>query len=345
MADPSASKTEDARRERSTDPSPDESEAIASTYVAPPVALTNAKDGAVMLRAEDVHVRYRVYQDVNQSLRALIATGGRGRKFMHIHAIRGITFDAHAGEAIGVIGANGSGKSTLMRAIAGLLPVDEGAVYARATPMLLGVGAVLNKSLSGRRNILLGGLALGLTKEQVMEREDEIIDFAGIGDAIDLPMKTYSSGMSARLQFAISAAVKPDILIIDEALSVGDRDFKDKSTKKIDELRRSAGVVFLVSHGMNSIRKSCSRVLWLHDGLLMMDGDPDEVIEAYMNSDIRKKNTAQRQERRKRKLIRQKKRAERQLKKLQEREETAPSQEGDQDQDRGDPAPGDTSNR
>lgn len=292
-----------------------------TTYVAPSTALRHVAEGVVMVRAEGVHVDYRVYQDVNQSLKAVVASAGRRRQFREIKAVRNVSFEAHAGEAIGVIGANGSGKSTLMRAIAGLLPVNKGAVYARATPMLLGVGAVLNKTLSGRRNILLGGLALGLTKQQVKEREKEIIDFAGIGDAIDLPMNTYSSGMGARLQFAISAAVKPDILIIDEALSVGDKDFKEKSNKKIQELRDSAGTVFLVSHSMQSIRKTCDRVLWLHDGKLMMDGEPDDVIERYMASDIRKKPTdPQKIQKRKRRLIRQKKRAEKLLERLSEQE-------------------------
>lgn len=291
-----------------------------STYVAPPTTTAAVDEGMVMLRAEHVHVNYRVYQDVNQSLRATVAAAGRRRRFREIHAVKDVSFEVRAGEAVGVIGANGSGKTTLMRAIAGLLPVNEGAVYARATPMLLGVGAVLNRTLSGRRNILLGGLALGLTKQEVEEREEEIIDFAGIGDAIDLPMKTYSSGMSARLQFAISAAVRPEILIIDEALSVGDRDFKEKSNRKIAELRGSAGVVFLVSHGMQSIRKNCGRVLWLHDGKLMMDGAPDEVIEAYTKSDIRKKKDPKKIEKKKRRLLRQKQRAERQLQQMTEQQ-------------------------
>jgi teichoic acid transport system ATP-binding protein len=287
-----------------------------------------------MIRAENVHVRYRVYMDVNQSLKATIASFGRRRQFREVRAVRNISFEARAGEAVGVIGANGSGKTTLMRAIAGLLPVNKGAVYARATPMLLGVGAVLNKTLSGRRNILLGGLALGLTKDQVLEREDEIIDFAGIGDAIDLPMKTYSSGMSARLQFAISAAVKPEILIIDEALSVGDKDFKDKSNKKIQELREEAGTVFLVSHSMQSIRKTCSRVLWINQGKLEMDGDPEEVTEAYLASDIRRPRDPNKLKKRKKRLLRQKKRAERQLRMLSEAEEGKPTEE------KGDPSDG-----
>lgn len=251
------------------------------TYLAPPAAETEVAEGIVTIRVEDLHVRYRVYEDVNRSLRSMFATGGRGRRHREIHAIKGISFTAHAGEAIGVIGSNGSGKSTLMRAVAGLLPVNQGTVYARYTPMLLGVGAVLNKGLSGRRNIMLGGLALGLTKEQVLEREEEIIEFSGIGDAIDLPMKTYSSGMGARLQFSISAAVEPEILIIDEALSVGDRNFKERSQERILELRQEAGTVFIVSHGMRSIQKNCTRVLWIENGTLMADGDPYEVTEQY----------------------------------------------------------------
>lgn len=276
-----------------------------TTYVVPATAARNVTEGMVMIQAEHIHVRYRVYEDINQTLRAVMASAGRRRRFREIHAVTDISFKAYAGEVIGVIGPNGSGKTTLMQAIAGLLPVNEGAVYARATPMLLGVGAVLNKTLSGRRNILLGGLALGLTKQQVLEREQEIIEFAGIEDAIHRPMKTYSSGMSARLQFAISAAVKPEILIIDEALAVGDRDFKAKSRKRIEELRQAAGTVFLVSHSMQQIRQSCTRVFWLNDGRLEMDGPPEEVIAAYNESDARREERRQRRKRKAERALQQ----------------------------------------
>jgi teichoic acid transport system ATP-binding protein len=286
-----------------------------TTRVAPPTG-GEITEGMVMVRAERIHVRYRVYEDVKQTLRSLVASAGRRRRYREIHAVKDISFDAHAGEVIGVIGPNGSGKTTLMQAIAGLLPVNEGAVYARASPMLLGVGAVLNKVLSGRRNIVLGGMALGLTKQQILEREPEIIEFAGIGDAIDRPMKTYSSGMSARLQFAISSAVKPEILIIDEALAVGDRDFKKKSRKRIEELRRTAGTVFLVSHSMQQIRQSCTRVLWLNEGNLEMDGSPEEVIAAYEGSGPRREQLRQR-------TLRKAERALRQLAELDELESDA----------------------
>jgi teichoic acid transport system ATP-binding protein len=276
-----------------------------TTYVVPTSGARNITQGMVMIQVEHVHVRYRVYEDVKQTLRALVASAGRRRRFREVHAVTDVSFTAYAGEVVGVIGSNGSGKTTLMRAIAGLLPVNEGAVYARATPMLLGVGAVLNKTLSGRRNILLGGLALGLSKQQVLEREQEIIDFAGIGDAIDRPMKTYSSGMSARLQFAISAAVRPEILLIDEALAVGDKDFKKKSKKRIEELRQSAGTVFLVSHSMQQIRQTCTRALWLKNGRIQKDGAPDEVIAAYNGSDRRRKERRQRKKRKAERALQQ----------------------------------------
>jgi teichoic acid transport system ATP-binding protein len=276
-----------------------------TTYVVPTSGARNITEGMVMIQVEHVHVRYRVYEDVKQTMRALVASAGRRRRFREVHAVTDVSFTAYAGEVVGVIGSNGSGKTTLMRAIAGLLPVNEGAVYARATPMLLGVGAVLNKTLSGRRNILLGGLALGLSKQQVLEREQEIIDFAGIGDAIDRPMKTYSSGMSARLQFAISAAVRPEILLIDEALAVGDKDFKKKSKKRIEELRQSAGTVFLVSHSMQQIRQTCTRALWLKNGRIQKDGAPDEVIAAYNGSDRRRKERRQRKKRKAERALQQ----------------------------------------
>ncbi len=233
------------------------------------------------MRVADLHVRYSVYADVKPTLRSLMATAGRRRRFSEVHAIKGVSFTAYSGEVIGIIGANGSGKSTLMRAVAGLLPASDGAVYAHSTPMLLGVGAVLNKMLSGRRNIVLGGLALGLRREEILERENDIVEFAGIGDAIDRPMKTYSSGMQARLQFAISAAVEPEILIIDEALSVGDADFQNKASERIGQLRDKAGTVFLVTHGMASVRKNCNRALWLEDGVIKADGAPVDVVAAY----------------------------------------------------------------
>lgn len=263
--------------------------------------------GTPTVVVEDVHVKYRVYSDKRRTLRDRALKAWKPRRYREVHALKGVSFTAHAGEAIGVIGPNGSGKSTLMRVIAGLQPIADGAVYARATPMLLGVGAVLNKQLSGRRNIMLGGLALGMSKADVLAREAEIIEFAGIGQAIDLPMRTYSSGMSARLQFSISAAVEPEILIVDEALAVGDQAFRRKSNKRIRELRDAAGTVFLVSHSMATLLQTCTRMIWLEDGVIKADGDPREIVREYRHPerkrDRRQKKRKKRKQRARQRLI------------------------------------------
>ncbi|MBU6146893.1 MAG: ABC transporter ATP-binding protein [Actinomycetales bacterium] len=204
-----------------------------------------------------------------------------GRATREVHALRGVSLTAHRGEAVGLIGRNGSGKSTLMRAIAGLLPASGGGVWTSHQASLLGVNAALMPGLTGARNIELGGLAMGLTRAEIAQRAPEISEFAGIGEFISLPMSAYSSGMSARLRFAIAAAVDHDILLIDEALATGDAQFQRRSEERIAELRQQAGTVFLVSHALGSIRATCERTIWLHEGLIRMDGPTDEVIGAY----------------------------------------------------------------
>ena len=201
-----------------------------------------------------------------------------------VHAVKNVSFVAYKGEAIGLIGTNGSGKSTLLKAVAGLLPVENGRIYTHGQPSLLGVNAALMNDLTGERNVYLGGLAMGMSREQVRDRYEEIVDFSGInekGDFITLPMRTYSSGMAARLRFSIAAAKDHDVLLIDEALATGDRSFQKRSEERIRELRKHAGTVFLVSHSNKSIRDTCDRVLWLERGELRMDGPTDEVLAAY----------------------------------------------------------------
>lgn len=198
-----------------------------------------------------------------------------------VHAVKDVSFVARHGESIGIIGRNGSGKSTLLRAVAGLIPASAGRLWVSGEPSLLGVNAVLMSKLSGERNIYVGGQALGLTKEEIAQRFDDIVEFSGIGDAVYLPMNTYSSGMGARLRFAISTAATPDVLMIDEALATGDADFREKSAARISEIRENAGTVFLVSHSNGNIRQICDRVLWMDQGRLIMDGPTDEVLPAY----------------------------------------------------------------
>lgn len=233
------------------------------------------------LVVDDVHLTYRVYEDVKPTLRKVVARRFRPRPYRAIEAVRGVSITTFPGDAIAIIGRNGSGKSTLLRCVAGLLPATKGAVYARSMPVLLGVGAVLNQELSGRRNIYLGGTALGLSRKELDERLDGIVGFSGLGDFIDMPMRAYSSGMKARLHFAIATSIEPDVLLIDEALAVGDAEFKRRSTERIQELIAGAGTLFFVSHSPGQIRDLCNRAVWLERGRIVLEGAVEDVVDAY----------------------------------------------------------------
>lgn len=232
---------------------------------------------------DDVHVVYKVFPGGKRvgAKRTKNVKVTKKIALREVHAVKGVSFTIYEGESIGIIGSNGSGKSSLMKVLAGITQATKGAVYASSRPTLLGVGAALMPNLSGEKNILLGGMALGFSRKEMESSVEEITDFAGLEDAIDLPMRTYSQGMSARLRFAIAAHRTHDILIIDEALAVGDKAFKNRSQARMIEMRDGAGTVFLVSHSMKSIKETCNRVLWLEKGDLRMDGDPETVIAAY----------------------------------------------------------------
>ncbi len=208
----------------------------------------------------------------------------RRASIREVHAIRGVSFVAYRGDAVGVIGRNGSGKSTLLRAIAGLLPAEEGGgVYTDGHAALLGVNAALLDDLSGAKNITLGCLAMGMAPREVRQRFQSIADFSGVGDFINLPMKTYSTGMGTRLRFAIAAAKHQNILLIDEALATGDAEFRVRSQQRIEELRRDAGTVFLVAHNLRHIEETCNRVIWLERGQIVRAGDDvPGIIDAYI---------------------------------------------------------------
>ncbi|MFE6828995.1 ABC transporter ATP-binding protein [Streptomyces sp. NPDC057690] len=258
-----------------------------------PTALTEPVDErAPTVIADGVDIVYRINGTgsgrgsataaLNRIIRPRQAQKAAGMRT--VHAVKNVTFVAYKGEAIGLIGTNGSGKSTLLKGIAGLQPVENGKIYTDGQPSLLGVNAALMGDLTGERNVYLGGLAMGMTREQIKERYQEIVDFSGInekGDFISLPMRTYSSGMGSRLRFSIAAAKDHDVLLIDEALSTGDARFQARSAERIQEMRAHAGTVFLVSHSNAAIRETCDRVLWLERGELRMDGPTEEVLEAY----------------------------------------------------------------
>jgi teichoic acid transport system ATP-binding protein len=244
-------------------------------------------DATVVLR--DVHVRYHVAGRTRPRMKDLVvrakgeAVESSGRV---IHAVKGLSLVARRGESIGFVGRNGSGKSTTLAAMAGLLPASSGEVLSSSQPVLLGVGAAMQSNLTGRRNIELGCLALGMNRDQAARSHQRIVEFAELGDFIELPIKTYSSGMRARLHFAIATAIEPEILLIDEALSVGDEHFRKKSGNRIKELLEGAGTVFIVSHSMLTLEEACSRVIWIDKGTKMMDGNPAEVIEAYKKATV-----------------------------------------------------------
>lgn len=257
----------------------------------PDAPLESTRSDVPSIIVNELHVEYHVVGAKRVS-KAPVTKDNLFRKFLRkgqslvgghttIHAIRGVSFTAYHGESIGLIGTNGSGKSTLLKAIAGVLQPAQGEIYVSGTSSLLGVSAVLIPELTGARNVEIGGMALGLSKKQVAERFDEIAEFAGIGDAINLPMRTYSAGMGARLRFAISTAATPDILMIDEALATGDASFRERSGQRIDEIRGTAGTVFVVAHSLATIKRMCTRVIWLDKGQIIMDGDPQEVTAAY----------------------------------------------------------------
>ncbi len=198
-------------------------------------------------------------------------------------AVRGVDFTVEKGEILGMVGKNGSGKSTMLKAIAGIFSPDEGTIDLHGHSVsLLSIGVGFQKKLTGRENIMLSGMLLGFTQQQVLEKMDEIIDFAGLGDFIDRPVRTYSSGMYSKLAFSITAILESDVMLIDEVLSVGDVKFKKKSFKKMKELIANRDrTVVIVSHSNDVIRQLCSRVLWLHDGKIQMIGRTDEVVDAY----------------------------------------------------------------
>ena len=237
----------------------------------------------VAVSVKDLGLTYTTSIDKKPTLKARIKTVGRGKKHTRVvRALNEINVDVHYGTVLGIIGSNGAGKSSLMRVISGIVPPTQGRVEVfGSVSTLLALGVGFNPSMTGRDNVYLGGLAAGMSRDEIDKNFDAIADFSELGEAIDAPMRTYSSGMYARLAFSVAAVVEPDILIIDEALSTGDAKFKEKSLNRIKELRTSDRALILVSHALATIEDICNEVIWLNKGKLMMRGKPSEVIAAY----------------------------------------------------------------
>lgn len=235
------------------------------------------------VRVRDVDIDYEVFSDRRAGLKTrLLERNATGKSV--VNAISGVSFDVWEGETVGLIGLNGSGKSTLLSAIAGVLPTTRGEILVSDEPRLMGVGAALIGDASGLRNIRLGCLALGMPKAEVEDRIGELVAFTELGDAIYRPLKTYSSGMRARVLFVVATAVAPRILLIDEALSVGDKNFRNKSRARVEQIIDGAGTLFMVNHSLGELANFCSRGIWLQDGHLVMDGPITDVISAYQES-------------------------------------------------------------
>ncbi|MBO4336889.1 MAG: ATP-binding cassette domain-containing protein [Lachnospiraceae bacterium] len=233
-----------------------------------------------VISVKDVHIRYKVIkaEGIKKSFFSL-----RKTKLEQIEAVKGVSFSVSKGEIVGLVGKNGSGKSTLLRSIAGIFSADEGSIdIGENSISLLSIGVGFNNALTGKENIYLSGLLLGFTKEQIQEKYKEIVQFSGLGKFINMPVRTYSSGMHSKLAFSITAVMETDIILIDEVLSVGDIQFKKKSFRKMRELISNKDrTVIIVSHSNETIRKLCSRVIWLNDGEIISDGETNEVLKEY----------------------------------------------------------------
>jgi ABC-type polysaccharide/polyol phosphate transport system ATPase subunit len=246
------------------------------------VSSPSASNGS-SIRVEDVSVIYRTSYERAPTLKStVLRLGRRERVVREIEALKHVSFEVEHGTVLGVVGANGAGKSTLVRTVAGILPPTGGRVEVRGrVSTLLALGVGFNRELSGRENVVLGGLAAGLTRDKLEEKYDEIVAFAELEEFMDLPMRTYSSGMYGRLAFSVAVNMDPDILLIDEALSVGDARFRRKSFEKMRELCGQARTIVLVSHALGSIRELCDHAIWMHRGELRMWDQPEPVIDAY----------------------------------------------------------------
>jgi ABC-type polysaccharide/polyol phosphate transport system ATPase subunit len=238
---------------------------------------------SIAVSVKNLGLTYKTSIDKRPTLKGRLKTLGRGKKHTRtIHALNDVNIDVHYGTVLGIIGSNGAGKSSLMRVISGIVPPTQGRIEVYGTvSTLLALGVGFNPAMTGRDNVYLGGLAAGMSRDEIDANFNAIAEFSELGEAIDAPMRTYSSGMYARLAFSVAAVVEPDILIIDEALSTGDAKFKEKSLNRIKELRTADRALILVSHALATIEDICNEVIWLNNGKLMARGKPTEVIAAY----------------------------------------------------------------
>ena len=239
-----------------------------------------------VVHVDAVSLRYRIAQEKVGSIKEyVIRRLKRNLVFSDFWALRDVSFEVPAGEVFGIIGRNGAGKTTLLKVVARVLRPSRGRVVVRGlTAPLLGLGAGFNNELTGRENVFLGGATLGFSFQNMREKYDRIVEFAGLKDFIDSPLYTYSSGMRARLGFAVATDVEPDVLLLDEVMAVGDIEFRERCERRITEFRDRGATTIMVSHSLKSILELCDRALLLSAGETTAIGPPGDVVKQYRES-------------------------------------------------------------
>jgi teichoic acid transport system ATP-binding protein len=241
---------------------------------------------SLAVQIENLSISYKINVEAKKTLKNALMRASRGEriKTKTVEAVKNLSLDVPHGSVLGIVGANGAGKSTLMRSIAGILPPTSGRILVNgkiSTLLALGVG--FNKALSGRDNIILGGLAAGMSRDEIESQTETIAQFADLPNGfIDMPVRTYSSGMYGRVAFSVAVNMTPDILLVDEALSAGDAAFKEKSFNKIRELCQEARTILIVSHALSSLNELCDHAIWMHRGQMLATGKPEEITDKYL---------------------------------------------------------------
>ena len=251
--------------------------------------------GGASIQIDGVSVSFPLYHGSSRSLKKTVMAAASGRlgqdtqSRVVVQALRDISFSLTSGDRLGLIGLNGAGKTTLLRTLAGIYEPVNGHMCVRGSmSALLDPNLGMNVELTGRENILLRGLYNGLSRPEIARLEDDVADFADLGDFMDLPVRTYSSGMVVRLGFAMATAIRPQILLMDEWFLVGDAEFREKAQVRLEDMVRGAEILVLSTHDTHVVQSWCTRVLWLDQGRIRQDGAPDEVLSAYLGHPVRR---------------------------------------------------------